>query len=75
MSAKKNNTINIPEARAAMDKFKMEAANDRGVFSPQKIRTIIDKMLLETLIYIGNACKTGVSSLLERIWNFHLYRW
>lgn len=36
MSAKKNNTINIPEARAAMDKFKMEAANDFEVFPPQK---------------------------------------
>ncbi len=31
MSSKKNNTINIPEARAAMDKFKMEAANEVGV--------------------------------------------
>ena len=27
----KNNTINIPEARAAMDKFKMEAASEVGV--------------------------------------------
>ena len=31
MSSKKNNTINIPEARAAMDKFKMEAASEVGV--------------------------------------------
>ena len=31
MSSKKNNTINVPEARAAMDKFKMEAANEVGV--------------------------------------------
>ena len=28
---KNNNQINIPEARAAMDKFKMEAAADLGV--------------------------------------------
>ncbi len=28
---KKNNQINIPEARAAMDKFKMEAASEVGV--------------------------------------------
>ncbi|MBE6927772.1 MAG: alpha/beta-type small acid-soluble spore protein [Ruminococcaceae bacterium] len=28
---KSNNQINIPEARAAMDKFKMEAANEVGV--------------------------------------------
>lgn len=31
MSAKNNNKINVPEARAAMDKFKMEAAADLGV--------------------------------------------
>ena len=28
---KYNNQINIPEARAAMDKFKMEAASEVGV--------------------------------------------
>ena len=28
---KNNNQINIPEARAAMDKFKMEAASEAGV--------------------------------------------
>ena len=31
MSKKSNNSINIPEARAAMDKFKMEAATEVGV--------------------------------------------
>ena len=31
MSAKNNNKLNIPEARAAMDKFKMEAASEVGV--------------------------------------------
>ena len=32
MSAKNNNNkINVPEARAAMDKFKMEAAAEVGV--------------------------------------------
>ncbi|WP_366766001.1 small, acid-soluble spore protein, alpha/beta type [uncultured Flavonifractor sp.] len=29
--SKKSNRINIPEAREAMDKFKMEAANDFDV--------------------------------------------
>ena len=29
--SKKTNRINVPEARAAMDKFKMEAANEVGV--------------------------------------------
>lgn len=27
----KNSNLNIPEARSAMDKFKMEAANEVGV--------------------------------------------
>jgi small acid-soluble spore protein D (minor alpha/beta-type SASP) len=31
MSAKNNNKINVPEARAAMDQFKMEAASEVGV--------------------------------------------
>ena len=31
MSSKNSNRINIPEARAAMDKFKMEAASEVGV--------------------------------------------
>ena len=31
MSSKNNNRINVPEARAAMDKFKMEAASEMGV--------------------------------------------
>ena len=29
--SKKSNRINVPEARAAMDKFKMEAASDFDV--------------------------------------------
>ncbi len=32
--SKKNNRINVPEAREAMDKFKMEAANDLDVPTP-----------------------------------------
>ena len=31
MSTKNTNKINVPEARAAMDKFKMEAASEVGV--------------------------------------------
>ena len=31
MSAKNSNRINVPEARAAMDKFKMEAASEVDV--------------------------------------------
>ena len=32
--SKKSNRINVPEAREAMDKFKMEAANDLRVSAP-----------------------------------------
>lgn len=31
MSSKNNNKLNIPEARQAMDQFKMEAANEVDV--------------------------------------------
>lgn len=31
MSSKNTNKLNIPEAKAAMDKFKMEAASDLDV--------------------------------------------
>lgn len=31
MSAKNNNKLNIPEAKAAMNKFKMEAASEDDV--------------------------------------------
>ena len=31
MANKNNNKINVPEARAAMDQFKMEAASEVGV--------------------------------------------
>jgi hypothetical protein len=31
MSNKNNNQINVPQAREAMDKFKMQAASDKGV--------------------------------------------
>ena len=31
MSSRNNNKVVVPQARAAMDKFKMEAANEVGV--------------------------------------------
>lgn len=34
MANKNSNKINVPEAREAMDKFKMEAANDFDVPAP-----------------------------------------
>ena len=34
MSSKNSNKLNIPEAKAAMNKFKMEAASDLRVSPP-----------------------------------------
>ena len=34
MSSKNTNKLNVPEARSAMDKFKMEAASDLAVAIP-----------------------------------------
>lgn len=34
MSSKNTNKLNVPEARSAMDKFKMEAASDLDVAMP-----------------------------------------
>ena len=34
MSSKNNNQLNIPQAREAMDKFKMQAASEVGVNLP-----------------------------------------
>lgn len=42
MSSKNSNKLNIPEAKAAMDKFKMEAANEEDVYPPQRIFPILD---------------------------------
>lgn len=37
MSTKNTNKLNVPQARAAMDKFKMEAASEVDVYPPQRI--------------------------------------
>ncbi len=43
MSSKNNNQLNIPEARSAMDQFKMEAASDFGVPPPSSAVSILQK--------------------------------
>ena len=37
MSTKNTNKLNVPEAKAAMNKFKMEAASEEDVYPPQRI--------------------------------------
>lgn len=42
MSSKNTNKLNIPEAKAAMDKFKMEAASEEEVYLHQRIFPTLD---------------------------------
>ena len=42
MSSKNSSKLNVPEAKAAMDKFKMEAANEEDVYPPQRIFPTLD---------------------------------
>ena len=37
-----NNQLNIPEAREAMDRFKMQAAQDKAVVLAEKCRPLSD---------------------------------
>ena len=43
MSSKNSNRLNVPEARQAMDKFKMEAASDEDVPKQQRVFRSLDK--------------------------------
>jgi len=43
MSSKNSNKLNVPEARAAMDKFKMEAASEVG--APSLVKDFSTKLL------------------------------
>ena len=54
MSSKNTNKLNVPQARAALDKFKMEAANEVGVnlkdgyngdLTSREAGSLIDKMV------------------------------
>ena len=42
MSTKNTNKLNVPEAKAAMNKFKMEAASEEDVYPPQRIFPTLD---------------------------------
>ncbi len=45
MSTKNSNKLNVPEAKAAMDQFKMEAASEEDVYPPQRIFPALDSWL------------------------------
>ena len=42
MSTKNSNKLNVPEAKAAMDQFKMEAASEEDVYLPQRFFPTLD---------------------------------
>ena len=42
MSSKNSSKLNVPEAKAAMDKFKMEADSVEDVYQPQRIFPTLD---------------------------------
>jgi len=51
MSSKNSNKLNVPEAREAMNKFKMEAANDLDVPTHIKIAPVpFTKLLISYAI-------------------------
>ena len=59
MSSKNSNKLNVPEAKAAMDKFKMEAANEVGVNLKQGYNG--DLTFRESGDLSGQMVKEGVS--------------
>jgi len=58
MSNNNNNQINIPEAREAMDRFKMQAAQEVGVNLQQGYNG-------HRLHFVWN-CTTGTSAIINR---------
>ncbi len=79
MSSKNsNNKINVPEARAAMDKFKMEAANEVGVNLKEGYNgdltsreagsvggQMVKKMTSIRIMNFERACRTSVGHQIE----------
>ena len=65
MSSKNSNKLNVPEAKAAMDKFKMEAANEVGVNLKQGYngdltsREAMNKFKMEAANEVGVNLKQG----------------
>ena len=78
MSSKNTNKINVPEARAAMDKFKMEAASEVGVNLKQGYNgdltsreagsvggQMVKKMTSIRIMNFERACRTSVGHQIE----------
>ena len=59
------NKVNVPEARAALDKFKMEAANEVGVPRPSYNGCFLLHILLklaknQALVFISSISPTNL---------------
>ena len=78
MSAKNNNKLNVPEARSAMDKFKMEAASEVGVNLKEGYNgdltsreagsvggQMVKKMTSIRIMNFERACRTSVGHQIE----------
>ena len=78
MSSKNSNKINVPEARAAMDKFKMEAASEVGVNLKEGYNghltsreagsvggQMVKKMTSIRIMNFERACRTSVGHQIE----------
>ena len=78
MSSKNNNKLNIPEARSAMDKFKMEAASEVGVNLKEGYNgdltsreagsvggQMVKKMTSIRIMNFERACRTSVGHQIE----------
>lgn len=68
MSTKNTNKLNVPQARAAMDKFKMEAASEVGVnlkegyngdLTSREAGSVGGQMVKKMIMNAENAMKTN----------------
>ena len=74
MSSKNSNKINVPEARAAMDKFKMEAASDQDAsMSAQTHLKLFRRKSVKYYLKSTNS-RTKPRSIFD-IAGFHLNIW
>ena len=74
MSAKNNNKINVPEARAAMNKFKMEAASEVGVnlkegyngdLTSRQAGSVGGQMVKKMIMHAENSLASNPSSVMN----------
>ena len=74
MSSKNTNKLNVPQARAAMDKFKMEAANEVGVnlkdgyngdLTSREAGSVGGQMVKKMIMHAENTLASNPSSVMN----------